>query len=77
MRRLVALAALPAVVTLVAAGAAASSGGRRTRSRPAPPPLGTASSFFLTELDEKLHDDWHDAWRSLYPLHQAIAPEAT
>jgi hypothetical protein len=40
------------------------------------PPLKTAAVFFRTELQEKLDGDWHASWRTLYALHQQVAPEA-
>lgn len=63
------------LVTAIAAAACALAGADAGR---ADPPLSNASAarFFLAEVADKVHGDWEQAWESLYPAHQRVAPRA-
>lgn len=45
-----------------------------TRERQAAPSLRSAGRFLLAEIEHKVAGEWGEAWQSLYPAHQRVAP---
>jgi len=64
-----ALVGITAAGIAVGPSEAAAHGSPRTKTWP---PLGTAGSFLLGSIKDKVEGRWGAAWRSLYPFHQHV-----
>jgi len=72
-RRRLTVRTFAAGIALAVATGTSASPGRDTHGSTGPS-LEQAGAFFRAELYAKLDGHWADAWRTLYPLHQKIAP---
>lgn len=65
-------------VIVIVAAASALAGAQASAAGPADTPLSheSAARFFLAEVADKVQGDWEQAWASLYPPHQRVAPRA-
>ena len=75
MHRAAALLASAAVAAGVAGGASGAVASRGAQSTW--PSLSTAGPFLLADIQDKVDGHWRDAWRTLFPLHRAVAPLRT